>query len=213
MGGEDSCSSPPIITAVLLSLIVASGLIGCGPIAPNPNRDTATRVTEPNCDTATRVAEPNRRAETQVADHASTPSEQASTYLVLRLKERRLELMRDDGAAPIASFPIAVGRAGHETPTGRFQVEEMIEYPDFDQIDPGDRWHVVKRIPPGPENPLGDRWIGFAHGDGWTLGIHGTPHPELLGQAVSGGCIRMRNVDVVHVYDSVELGTTVVVYP
>jgi len=131
MGGEDSCSSPPIITAVLLSLIVASGLIGCGPIAPNPNRDTATRVTEPN-----------RRAETRVADHA-IPSEQASTYLVLRLKERRLELMRDDGPAPIASFPIAVGRTGHETPTGRFQVEEMIEYPDFDQIDPGDRWHVV----------------------------------------------------------------------
>jgi len=213
MGGEDSCSSPPIITAVLLSLIVASGLIGCGPIAPNANRDTATRVTEPNCDTATRVAEPNRRAETQVADHATTPSEQASTYLVLRLKERRLELMRDDGPAPIASFPIAIGRTGHETPTGRFQVEEMIEYPDFDQIDPGDRWHVVKRIPPGPENPLGDRWIGFAHGDGWTLGIHGTPHPELLGQAVSGGCIRMRNVDVIHVYDSVKLGTTVVVDP
>ena len=120
MGGEDSCSSPPIITAVLLSLIVASGLIGCGPIAPNANRDTATRVTEPNCDTATRVAEPNRRAETQVADHATTPSEQASTYLVLRLKERRLELMRDDGPAPIASFPIAIGRTGHETPTGRF---------------------------------------------------------------------------------------------
>src|ERR1700752_1911029 len=79
MGGEDSCSSPPIITAVLLSLIVASGLIGCGPVAPNPNHDTATRVTEPN-----------RRSETQVADHATTPSEQTSTYLVLRLNKRRL---------------------------------------------------------------------------------------------------------------------------
>jgi L,D-transpeptidase ErfK/SrfK len=189
MGGEDSCSSPPII-AVLLSVIVASGLIGCGPRVPKPNRGTETRVTE----------------------HA-IPSEQASTYLVLRLKERRLDMMRDDAVAPVESFPIAVGRAGHETPTGRLHVEEMIEHPDYQQIDPNDRWHVLKRIPPGPENPLGDRWIGFAHGDGWTVGIHGTPQPELLGQAVSGGCIRMRNVDVIRVYDSVKLGTPVIVYP
>jgi L,D-transpeptidase ErfK/SrfK len=201
MGGEDSCSSPPIIVAVLLSVIVASGLIGCGPMAPNPNRDTATRVTEPN-----------RRAETRVVDHA-IPSEQASTYLVLRLKERRLDMMRDDAPAPIGSFPIAIGRAGHETPTGRFHVEEMIEHPDYDQIDPNDRWRVLKRIRPGPENPLGERWIGIAHGYGWTVGIHGTPQPQLLGQAVSGGCIRMRNVDVIRVYDSVKLGTPITVYP
>ena len=122
-------------------------------------------------------------------------------------------MMRNEAAAPVASFPIAIGRSGHETPLGRFQVEEMIQYPDFDQIDPNDRMHVIKRIPPGPENPLGDRWIGFAHGDGWTIGIHGTPHPELLGEAVSGGCIRMRNADVIRVYDSVKLGTPVIVYP
>jgi hypothetical protein len=201
MGGEDFYSSPPIVASVLLSVIVASGLIGCGPMRPNPNRDTATRVTEPN-----------RRAETRVADHAIA-SEQASPYLVLRLKERRLDMMRDDAPAPIGSFPIAIGRAGHETPTGRFHVEEMIEHPDYDQIDPNDRWRVLKRIPPGPENPLGERWIGFAHGDGWTVGIHGTPQPKLLGQAVSGGCIRMRNVDVIRVYESVKVGTPVIVYP
>jgi lipoprotein-anchoring transpeptidase ErfK/SrfK len=122
-------------------------------------------------------------------------------------------LMKHDAVAPVESFPIAIGRAGHETPTGRFEVEEMIEHPDYQQIDPNDRSRILKRVPPGPENPLGDRWIGFAHGDGWTVGIHGTPHPSLLGQAVSGGCIRMRNADVIRIYDSVELGTIVVVYP
>jgi len=201
MGGEDSCSSPPIVVAVLLNVIVASGLIGCGPVAPKPN-----------CDTAARVTEPTRQDETRVADHA-IPSEEPSPYLVLRLNERRLDMMRDDAPVPIGSFPIAIGRAGHETPTGRFHVEEMIEHPDYDQIDPNDRWRVLKRIPPGPENPLGERWIGFAHGDGWTVGIHGTPQPGLLGQAVSGGCIRMRNVDVIRVYESVKLGTPVIVYP
>ncbi len=121
--------------------------------------------------------------------------------------------MRDDAPVPVESFPIAVGRAGRETPTGRFQVEEKIEHPYYDKIDPDDRSRILKRIPPGPENPLGDRWIGFAHGDAWTVGIHGTPRPELLGQAVSGGCIRMRNADVIRVYERVELGTTVIVYP
>jgi L,D-transpeptidase ErfK/SrfK len=195
VGGEDSRSSPPIIAVGLLSVIVASGLIGCRPMVP----------------------ESNRGAETLVGDRA-LPSEQASTYqaftyLVLRLKERRLEMMRDDAATPLESFPIAIGRAGHETPIGRFHVEEMIEHPDFDQIDPNDRWHVLKRIPPGPGNPLGERWIGFALGYGWVVGIHGTPQPELLGQAVSGGCIRMRNVDVIRVYESVKVGTPVIVYP
>jgi lipoprotein-anchoring transpeptidase ErfK/SrfK len=143
---------------------------------------------------------------------APTPSRRGSSYLVLRLKERRLHLMRDDEPVPIESFPIAVGRAGHETPTGRFQVEEMIEQPHYDKIDPKDRSRLLKRIPPGPNNPLGERWIGFAHGEGWTVGIHGTPHPRLLGQAVSGGCIRMRNRDVIRIYEMVELGTPVIVY-
>ena len=194
MGGEDSSPRRPFFHGAPalrgITLLVAFGLIACGPAGPQPNPGTQARVTD-----------------------QSIPSDRRSTYLVLRLTERRLDLMEEDGPAPLESFPIAVGRAGHETPIGRFHVEEMIEYPDYPRIDPTERSRVLKRIPPGPENPLGDRWIGFAHGDGWTVGIHGTPHPELLGQAVSGGCISMRNTDVIRVYDSVELGTTVVVYP
>ncbi len=122
--------------------------------------------------------------------------------------------MDDDPGTPVESFPIAIGREGRETPTGRFQVEEMIEHPDFHKMDgSGTARVVVKYFPPGPTNPLGERWIGFAHGDGWTIGIHGTPNPELLGRAVSGGCIRMRNADVVRIYDRVQLGTTVIVEP
>ena len=137
----------------------------------------------------------------------------APFYLVLRLGERRLYLKKDDPGTPTESFPIAIGREGLETPVGRFQVEEMIEKPDFLEVAAGVPLRVVKRIPPGPTNPLGERWIGFAHGDGWTIGIHGTPNPELLGRAVSHGCVRMRNADVVRVYERVQLGTMVIVEP
>ena len=134
-------------------------------------------------------------------------------YLVLRLGERRLYLMDDDPGTPVESFPIAVGREGLETPVGRFQVEEMVENPDYLQVADGVPLRVIKRIPPGPTNPLGERWIGFAHGGRWTVGIHGTPHPELLGRAVSHGCVRMRNADVIRVYEHVGIGTTVIVEP
>ncbi len=136
-----------------------------------------------------------------------------AVHLVLRLGERRLYLIDGDPRTPDESFPIAVGREGHETPTGRYQVEEMIEHPDFLRIDHGPPRRIRERVPPGPDNPLGERWIGFIRGDGWTIGIHGTPHPELLGRAVSGGCIRMRNADVVRVYERVRLGTPVIVEP
>lgn len=136
-----------------------------------------------------------------------------SVHLLLRVGERRLYLIDDDPGTPIESFPVAVGRAGRETPIGKFTVEEMVEHPHFDVVDPNDRARLIRRIPPGPENPLGERWIGFLRDDGGSTGIHGTPHPELLGKAVSGGCVRMRNADIVRIYDRIRLGTPVVIEP
>ena len=136
------------------------------------------------------------------------------THLVLRLGERRLYLVDDDTRFPAESFPVAIGKEGWETPVGKYHVEEMVVHPDFlkydNSVTPA---RPIKRIPPGPLNPLGERWIGFAHGEGWTLGFHGTPNPELIGQAVSHGCVRMRNADVVKVYERVQVGTPVLVEP
>ena len=96
---------------------------------------------------------------------------------------------------------------------GEFRIDEMIVDPDFPKLDPKDKSRVLKVLPPGPENPLGARWMTFVRGEGWTIGIHGTPRPELLGQAVSGGCVRMRNPDVIRVFERVRIGTKVVVEP
>ena len=183
-------SLPSLRHAVPLAAIAL--LVGCGVAGPSPAREREL---------------PGIRAPGGPETTARVP------YLLLRLGERRLYLMDDDPGTPVESFPIAVGRDGLETPTGRFHVEEMLEHPEFLKFDQAAPRRVIKRIPPGRWNPLGERWIGFAHGEGWTLGIHGTPNPELLGHAVSHGCVRMRNADVVRIYERIQLGTPVIVEP
>ena len=121
--------------------------------------------------------------------------------LVLNLGDRRLMVYQ--GNMLINSYPVAVGREGWQTPTGEFsvlqkQVNPAWEHPFTGQV-----------VPPGPANPLGTRWIGF-----WTdgtnhIGFHGTPDESLIGSAVSHGCVRMRNEDVIALYEQVEMGTPI----
>ena len=138
--------------------------------------------------------------------------------VVLRLGERRLYVVpvQHDGDPrhAIASFRVAVGREEYATPTGRFKVKEKLVDPPFQVFDWSDPDRVFKTVRPGPANPLGLRWIGFATSEfGWQIGFHGTPNPELLGQAVSHGCVRMQNRDVVELFGRVEVGTPVIVEP
>jgi lipoprotein-anchoring transpeptidase ErfK/SrfK len=149
-------------------------------------------------------------AVSRAPDAVVAPEPLRQPSLLIRLSERRLYVLDDAPDTPDESFPIAVGREGLETPVGQFEVEEMVENPDFERVASGT---VVERIPPGPTNPLGARWIGFSHGPGWTVGIHGTPTPHLLGRAVSSGCVRMRNADVIAIYGRVRIGTPVRVEP
>lgn len=68
------------------------------------------------------------------------------------------------------------------------------------------------RVPGGPANPLGARGIYLYQGGKDTLyRIHGTNQPEYIGRAISSGCIRMTNEDVIDLYNRVNMGATVVV--
>lgn len=125
--------------------------------------------------------------------------------LVIKLNERRVYVYRNQQLQ--TSYPIAVGREGWETPVGQYQVIQLITSPTWEHPLTGDI------IPPGPDNPLGERWIGF-----WTdgknyIGFHGTPNTETVGQAASHGCIRMFNQDVLALFEMVKIGTPVIVEP
>jgi lipoprotein-anchoring transpeptidase ErfK/SrfK len=67
---------------------------------------------------------------------------------------------------------------------------------------------LPKHMEGGMENPLGARAIYLGSSD---YRIHGSNEPETIGTAVSSGCIRMTNRDVVDLYDRVKVGTKIVV--
>ena len=105
----------------------------------------------------------------------------------------------------LSSYPVAVGQPGWETPTGSFKVIQKQHNPVWQQPITGDL------IPTGPDNPLGDRWIGFWSDWRHHIGFHGTNKEGLVGQAVSHGCLRMRNKDIRALYEQVSVGTRVIV--
>ena len=69
-------------------------------------------------------------------------------------------------------------------------------------------------MPGGRDNPMGARAMYLYQGKVDTLyRIHGTNKPKGIGRKVTSGCIRMLNIDVIHLYNRVEIGTRVVVLP
>ena len=116
--------------------------------------------------------------------------------------DRRLTLRVREHAT--LSFPVCVGRGG-ATPLGEFRVANKVVWPAWRSIYTGGI------VPGGPGNPLGARWLGLtARGaGGHSIGIHGTNTPGSIGRAVSAGCIRMHNRDVIALHEKVMVGTPV----
>jgi lipoprotein-anchoring transpeptidase ErfK/SrfK len=97
--------------------------------------------------------------------------------------------------------------------SGVAKIGRMSEWPSWVPTeDIKQRMHVPNFVGPGPQNPMGARAIYLFEGNKDTLyRIHGTNQPEYIGHAISSGCIRMTNEDVIDLYKRVKLGTTVVV--
>ncbi len=132
-----------------------------------------------------------------------TYTDEEEIRLILKLKQRKLYVYQ--GESLLNTYRVAVGKTKWETPTGNFKVMDMIKNPGWTNFKTG------KRIPPGPNNPLGERWIAFWTDGNDYIGFHGTPNRDSVGQAVSHGCVRMYNEDVRELYDLVTLGTEVIV--
>ncbi len=126
--------------------------------------------------------------------------------IVVNLADQRLYHF-PPGAPPV-SFPVGIGRAGCETPTGETRIVRKREHPTW--VPPAsiraERPDLPASVPPGPWNPLGDHALDL----GWeSFAIHGTNQPLGIGRRVSHGCLRLYPADIAALFDSVEVGTEV----
>ncbi|NEQ26740.1 MAG: L,D-transpeptidase [Microcoleus sp. SIO2G3] len=155
-----------------------------------------------------RPQSPSAEAPTLAPHEEAALSQQIaeSNELNLRVSLSKREVGLYQGDRLMKAYPIAIGQQGWETPTGTFQVMQMIQNPIW--IHP----MTDERIGAGePTNPLGQYWIGF-----WTdginsIGFHGTSDPDSIGAATSHGCLRMFNPDIEELYSVVQPGMVVTV--
>jgi lipoprotein-anchoring transpeptidase ErfK/SrfK len=127
--------------------------------------------------------------------------------IIVDTNNKFLYLVQDGGRA--IRYGIGVGREGFEW-SGRQTVSMKREWPSW--RPPADmlrrRPDLPRFMEGGPDNPLGARALYLGSS---LYRIHGTNEPHTIGQAVSSGCIRMLNDDVVDLYNRVKVGATVIV--
>lgn len=141
----------------------------------------------------------------------ANPTREPPGTIVIDTGSRHLYLIRPNGQA--IQYGIGVGRQGF-TWKGNARVGRKQEWPRW--IPPKEmlarRPDLPESMDGGLENPLGARALYLFQGNKDTLfRIHGTNEPNTIGQAVSSGCIRMMNADVIDLYQRVSVGTRVVV--
>jgi len=145
----------------------------------------------------------------------TAPGTYAPGTIIVNTSERRLYLIQDNGTA--LKYGIGVGRVGFTwagttsvVAAGTTKVVSKKEWPDWTPPS-----QMLRRRPDlprfmkgGPENPLGARamYLGAS-----LYRIHGSNEPETIGQAVSSGCFRLMNDDVIDLYSRVRVGAKVIV--
>jgi lipoprotein-anchoring transpeptidase ErfK/SrfK len=127
--------------------------------------------------------------------------------IVISTEDRRLYYVTGHGQA--IQYAVGVGRPGFEW-SGTKTITMKREWPDW--RPPAEmlkrRPDLPRHMAGGIDNPLGARAMYLG---GSLYRIHGSNEPETIGQAVSSGCIRMTNEDVVDLYNRTRVGTKVVV--
>jgi lipoprotein-anchoring transpeptidase ErfK/SrfK len=127
--------------------------------------------------------------------------------IIVDTQERHLYLIQDETHA--LRYGIGVGRDGF-TWQGLLQITRKTEWPDWrpppEMIER--QPYLPRFMAGGPGNPLGARAMYLGN---TVYRIHGTNAPETIGQAVSSGCFRLVNDDVIDLYDRVQVGTHVIV--
>lgn len=140
------------------------------------------------------------------AEVSYSSSEKPGT-VIISTRKKYLYVVQEGGKAK--RFGIGVGRRGFRW-SGEEKISRKAEWPawhppaEMREREP----NLPERMEGGEDNPLGARALYLGN----TLyRIHGTHQPWTIGESVSSGCIRLRNEDVISLYDMIKVGTKVIV--
>ena len=132
------------------------------------------------------------------------PANPPADGLVVNLPERGVFLFRNGTFDKF--YPVAIGQPGRfATPTGQYELVSRVKDPTW--MPP--EWAGLGTdtvVPAGPDNPLGDRWMGLSMSG---LGLHSTTQPSSIGSAASHGCMRMYPAMSHELFDKVKVGMPV----
>ncbi len=134
-----------------------------------------------------------------MAQTISKPTVDSKRVLLISIPDRKLALLEDGKVVQV--FPVAVGKDSTPSPEGTFTIKSRLANPTY--------YHKGMVVAPGPQNPLGTRWMGLSESG---YGIHGTNVPSSIGKAASHGCIRMAKKDLEALFPLVKVGDTVEIH-
>jgi lipoprotein-anchoring transpeptidase ErfK/SrfK len=200
-------------SATLLRLVAAAGLVTAGAVAsmtpvnaqPSAARgpQSVEQIDEEPGKVPGQVHLPSA-FQRQMVFYRTT---EAPGTIIVVTSERFLYLVQGDNRA--LRYGIGVGRDGFQW-SGLLNISRKAEWPDW--TPPAEMIERQPYLPRfmagGPGNPLGARALYLGQ---TVYRIHGTNAPQTIGHAVSSGCFRLVNGDVIDLYDRVPVGTKVVV--
>jgi len=161
--------------------------------------DTLTKIARKFGTTADLIRKANNLKNSSIQIGKKLKVNKAKFSIVVDKSQNILTLK--SGQEIIKTYRVSTGKNSC-TPVGTFKIINKI-------IDPPWYKEPGVMIPAGdPKNVLGSRWLGISKP---SYGIHGTVQPEMLGQSVTEGCVRMRNAEVEELYIMVPEGIEVVI--
>ncbi|AWM86548.1 L,D-transpeptidase [Microvirga sp. 17 mud 1-3] len=212
-----------LLRAFLLLLPVV--LAGCNTTAPPQAVAAAAPAVDPL--TARRYAaihdekhqvpgvDPSALKPRNVRQLVDYPTKEKPGTVVIDTNARFIYLVQEGGKA--LRYGVGVGKEGLEF-KGSANVQRKAQWPrwtptpDMIRREPGRYKRWTGGMEGGTANPLGARALYlFKDGKDTLYRIHGTNEPDTIGEAVSSGCIRMMNQDVIDLYGRVPLGSKVIV--
>ena len=134
-----------------------------------------------------------------LATNAAQTAAPVQRTILVSIPDRKLALLEDGAVKRV--YPVAVGKASTPSPSGEFTIVRRVSDPTYA--------HRGKVVAPGPNNPVGSRWIGLSVKG---YGIHGTNEPGSIGKAASHGCVRMGKADLEELYTLVQVGDAVEIH-